>query len=65
MSFQSAVVPMTGLVRLETAQNEGQLRSGKYQATQLALTAPQARELAAALLRMAEAIEAQPLGSAQ
>lgn len=53
LGYQTAVIPMTGLLRLETAQSEDQLQSGLVGSVQLAMTAPQLRELAQALLRMA------------
>lgn len=65
MGWQATIAPMTGLLRLETAQSEDQLQSGQFQAVQLAMTAPQMRELADLLRRMAEAVEGQPLGNAQ
>lgn len=65
MGWQASVAPMTGLLRLETAQNDDQLRTGQFQAVQLAMTAAQLRELSSLLLRMAKAVESQPKGTAQ
>lgn len=56
---------MTGLLRLTTARPPDRLQSGKLEAIQLGMTAPQARQLAGDLLKMAAAIEAQPKGTAQ
>lgn len=62
MGWQSAVVPMTGLLQLQTANSQDQLTSGELHKLQLAMTAPQMRELAAHLLNMAQFVESQPLG---
>lgn len=64
LAFETATAQMTGLVRLQYAENEAQFAAGGI-AVQLAMTPVQLRDLAAGLLRVAEAIEAQPLGTRQ
>lgn len=63
--WECQVAPLTALLRLESVRSEAELQRGAVQALQLAMTAPQCRSLAAALLKMAAAIEAQPRGTRQ
>jgi hypothetical protein len=63
--WQTAAAPMTGVLRLESARSEDQLRSGERAVLQLAMTALQCRQLAQALIGLAENIEAQPKGAPQ
>lgn len=65
MGWAANIGPMTGFLRLETAMTPKQLQKGQLPFVQLAMTVPQMRELADLLLRMSEAVEAQPLGAKQ
>lgn len=64
LGFETATAQLTGLVRLIYAENEQQFESGGV-ALQLAMTPVQLRSLSQGLLKMATAIEAQPLGTKQ
>lgn len=65
MSYSTAVGPMTGMLRIEFARTENQLRTGAFEAVQLVLTAAQLHEFAQSLLQMAARIDQQPPGSRQ
>lgn len=66
LGWDTALAPMTGLLRLRYAHSEDQYESGG-QALQVVLTAVQARALGQALLRMADALDADnlPRGTSQ
>lgn len=64
LGWQTAVMPLNGLLRLNYAENEQQYESGGV-ALQLVLTPVQLRQLSADLLHMAERVDAQNLGTAQ
>lgn len=57
--------PMAAIFRFEAAMSEDQLRTGDREALQVVLTASQLRLLATDLLKSADRIEEQPLGTRQ
>lgn len=60
VSYSTAIAAgMTCLLRLDHAASAQDLAAGRFQATQLALTPAQARSLAQALSKMADAAERQ------
>jgi hypothetical protein len=59
MGYSMALMPGGGLVRLEYGQTLEAIELGKPAGLQLHLTAPQAREIAEALRRLADSVEAQ------
>lgn len=65
VGYSSAILPMTGLLRLEFVHSEDQLRKGECEAVQLGMTSPQLKELAQALLKMADRIDGQARGTKQ
>lgn len=64
LGWQTAIMPLNGLIRLNYAETEQQFESGGV-ALQLVLTPVQLRQLSADLLKMAELIDAQNLGTPQ
>ena len=60
-----ATLPLNGLVRIDYYPDDSALEALLPEAIQLGMTASQAREFAQALLRMADRIDRQPLGSPQ
>ncbi|WP_354291146.1 hypothetical protein [Sphingomonas sp. PvP055] len=63
--WQTAAAPLTLLLRLKTTNSAERLQKEDFDNVQIALTIPQARELAQDLLRMAAVVEAQPKGTMQ
>lgn len=61
MGWAILTAPMAAVARIEFVRSEEQLKAGENEGLQLALTGPQLRELADALLKTAEQIES--LGS--
>ena len=57
--------PMMAVVRLPYVTSEAQLNAGESEALQLAIGGPQLRELGLALLKAADKIDEQPLGTQQ
>ena len=64
LGWQTAIMPLNGLLRVRYAETEQQFESGGV-ALQLVLTPVQLRQLSADLLNMAERIDAQNLGTEQ
>lgn len=64
LGWQTAIASLNGLLRIQYAENEQQFESGGV-ALQLAMTPVQLRMLSQDLLRMAEKIDAQHLGTKQ
>jgi len=58
-SWQTGMAPNRGLIRLEYAFTEAQMKAGETETCQLILTLPQMRELAELLLRTARLVEEQ------
>lgn len=54
-----------GLVRLRFVESEAQLRTEDHGSLQLAISAPQLRELAQALTRLADLLDGHPKGTRQ
>lgn len=65
LGWEFGSLPMTGLMRIETAQSEEQLKSGEVTAVQVAMTVPQMRELGQALLKIADRLDQLPNGTRQ
>lgn len=64
LGWDTATAPMTGLLRLHYATTQEEFDAGG-RAVQMALTTTQMREFAQALLRLADHVDNQPLGTAQ
>ena len=66
LSWQTAIAPMTGMLRLRYAHSEDQFESGGI-AVQVVLTAVQARSLSEDLRKMADALDEDnlPRGTSQ
>lgn len=65
MGWSFAILPLACILRAEYAEQIGDIDARRPSAIQLAMSGPQARELGQALLRIADKIEAQPLGTRQ
>jgi len=61
LGWDTALAPMNGLLRVEYAHSEEELKAGG-KAVQFVLTAAQARELSVLLARLADAMDAENQG---
>lgn len=65
LGWDIATLPMTGLVRFQYVESEQDLLQMSGRFLPVGMTAAQARALSEDLLRMAQHIEQQPLGTKQ